>query len=102
MSHSEEVDQLLRELKDLQIRQTKILERIQSAEQRRRTQNTAEFAPGDKVVITNRTSPPGGAKPSAQDKTGVVVSVTAKRVQIRTDSGVNTSRAPNNLRKAAL
>ena len=102
MSDGEEIDQLLRELKDLQIRQTRILEKIQSTDRKHRTHNTAEFKPGDKVVITNRTSPPGGAKPSAQDKTGVVVLVTAKRVQIRTDSRVNTSRAPNNLRKAAL
>ena len=101
MSDGEGIDQLLRELKDLQIRQNRILEKIKSAERRSKTQNTAEFTPGDKVVITNKTSPPGGAKPSAQDKTGVVVSITAKRVQIRTDSGVNTSRAPHNLRKAA-
>ena len=76
MSDGEEIDQLLRELKDLQIRQSRVLEKIQSAERRRRTQGTADFKPGDKVVITNRTNPPVGAKPSVQDKTGVVVSVT--------------------------
>lgn len=101
MSDGEEIDQLIQELKDLQVRQNRILEKIQSAERRNKAQNTTGFTPGDKVVITNRTSPPSGAKPSAQDKTGVVVSVTAKRVQIRTDSGVTTSRAPHNLRKAA-
>ena len=102
MCDNEDIEQLVRELKDLQnlqIKQAAIIEKIQTAERKRKTSNTTEFAPGDKIVIINRTNPPSGAKPSKQDKTGTVISVTAKRIQIRTDSGVNTSRAPHNLRK---
>lgn len=99
MGDSEDIAELVQRLKDLQVEQAAMIVKIQAAEKRRATLNTAEFSPGDKVVITNKTNPPSGVRPSPQDKTGEVISVTPKRVRVRTDSGVITSRAPQNLTK---
>ena len=56
------------------------------------------FCVGDRVRITNEIrSSFLGRRPTAADRRATVLRITEKRVHFRTDSGVTTSRAPNNL-----
>ena len=56
------------------------------------------FRVGDRVRITNEIrSSFLGRRPTPADRRAVVIRITEKRVHFRTDSGITTSRAPNNL-----
>ncbi len=51
------------------------------------------------MVITTKVDPPVGGETTPSDTIGRVVSLTPKRVKIRTDSGIITYQAPQNLVK---
>ena len=96
---NEDVDSLIQRLKQLQIEQADVIRRLQNARKNCTTSDVGKFSPGDRVVITTKVSPPAGGELTSGDTVGRVLSITQKRVKIRTDSGIITYRAPRNILK---
>jgi dsDNA-specific endonuclease/ATPase MutS2 len=107
----DEIQELVRELQQLQLRQSEILVRLERASRNERntgqneganeyarrpedkrttrTDESREFVIGDKVRVIN----PG----RFQTNRGVIVKIGASRITLRTKSGGNIQRAPKNL-----
>lgn len=93
------VEGLVQHSKELQVEQANVIRRLQVAQRSEATRDIIKFSPGDWVVISTKVSPPIGKVTSTNDSIRTVISITPKRVKIRTDSGF-TYRALRNLRKA--
>ena len=101
----DEVDELVRELEGLWIRREQLLTRQTEVRRRRGARGLLAVGPaplvvGKQVRITNRVRRPAGLPPAPNDRTdqvGVVTRVTATRVYITTDTGINTWRAETNV-----
>ncbi len=100
MSEAKDIERLVQRLIFLQLEQSKVIWRLQAVQKKSELSSSSQFKPGDRVVIIAKVNPPVGAESSVQDTIGKVISITPKRVKVRTDSGVTTSRAPHNLRKS--
>ena len=59
--------------------------------------NTREVRPGDRVRIKNKISQVTGREVEERDRLATVTSVGIRRIYIKTDSGIETWRAPKNL-----
>ena len=107
---NKELNELLKELEDLQIQQEAVVKKIRQAsteeapqpkraDQSARSQSAAEdpFQVGQKVLIKNRLGQILGRTPSIKDRVGTVVKITKKRIHIKTINGSDTSRAPHNV-----
>lgn len=108
-SDEEKLDVLLRQLASLRIQEDQIraqeeqvLEQIRTL-RRSSAPDRPVFEVGDRVRITNRVNRPSGWK-GAWDAQAVsafrratVTEVTNDRIQLRTDSGIHTWRAPKNV-----
>ena len=65
MADNEDIERLVKQLKDLQLEQAKIIRRLEKAGRKQSTKSTANsLSPGDKVEIVMRVRPPKGARPS--------------------------------------
>ena len=110
----QELNELIKELEDLQIRQETIIKKIRRASTEETPQRSVDqSAPsssqqdsdtenfirvGQRVLIKNRLGHiPIGRSSSIKDRAGTVTKVTKKRVQVKTYNGAETSRAPHNL-----
>lgn len=109
----EDIAKIITELRELKLREVQLLNALESAVQNQ-TEPTPTNAPtatspgatarspifqlGDQVVITNNILSPIGRYANKGDRTAVVLKVTPSRVDIRTDNGTKTWRAPHNLR----
>ena len=103
------LDELIKELEDLQIRQEIVIKKIRaSTEEATTADRPAPTAPqgnktpslheGQKVLITNRIAHvPFTRRTSIKDRAGTIVKITKKRVHIKTYNGAETSRAPHNV-----
>jgi hypothetical protein len=109
----ETVDTLLEQLKELRIREDKVLERIHQARaQERQTQEGSEryetrtYEHGDRVRIQNAISKPFTRRANAGDRDSTVQYTLTNndqtKVFIRTDNGFNTWRLEKNLRRIPL
>lgn len=104
---SEDLQSLIRKLKQLQAEEDKLIRRI---EQFQRTNNTAppprrlSFSTGDRVYITNKISKPASwttvwdGHTVLASRPAVVKRVVGARVYIRTDNGIDTCRRKEYLR----
>jgi hypothetical protein len=114
MSDSE-ISKLLKELKQLKLQETRVLNALEDAHIRQTTTSpnrsllsppptTVEpgeadlFIPGDRVIITNKVRKPLNRPTNNGDRTGVVTTVQQNRVNLKTSNGTQTWRAPHNLR----
>jgi hypothetical protein len=105
----DEVDELVRELEGLRIRREELLTRLTEARRRRGARGFFVVGPaplvvGERVRITNRVRRPAGWPPAPNDETdqvGVVTRVTATRIYVTTDTGINTWRAKTNVTRVA-
>jgi hypothetical protein len=98
---NDEVQELIRQLKSLQLQQTVLLTRLERArntEARRDTaddtrvdvnETTREFAIGDRVRIKNPNR--------FQADRGTITKIGASRITVQTRSGAKITRAPKNL-----
>jgi hypothetical protein len=59
----------------------------------------AQFSVGDRVEITNKVRRLFNRTPTRRDRTTIVVGVAETRIDIITDNGTETWRAPHNLKK---
>ena len=59
--------------------------------------NVGSLSKGDRVKIITKVKPPAGNRPLRRDTVGIILSITPKRVKVRTESGVITYRAPHNV-----
>ena len=100
MSEAKDIERLVQRLIFLQLEQSKVIWGLQVVQKKNELSSSSQFKPGDRVVITTKVNLAVGAESSIQDTIGKVISITPKRVKVRTDSGVTTSRAPHNLRKS--
>lgn len=100
------VDDIIRELQRLEIRQRILLGELSTAtaneRQARGEQSpraSTDFAIGDRVVITNNVpKKPLGRNVTTRDRRGTVYKITEFRVFLKTDNGNKTNRARHNLR----
>lgn len=104
MSGEPSVDELIEQLKNVRIQETRIIEQIERASRREapiRTDTTrcsiggiglppTSFRIGDRVRVTN------GVK-AGQVPTGVITKVSATRINILTDNGIPIWRARKNV-----
>jgi hypothetical protein len=98
MSKRQEIKDLVQQLKDLQLQESGILDRIDqlTAEGTRSNQggpptrgSDREFAVGDRVRITN-------PRPF-QQAVGIITKITASRITVTTGNGTKIQRARNNV-----
>jgi hypothetical protein len=100
------LDELIQELKALQLREAEVLQLIEQANKRRDGTTTHHgFAQGDRIRITNRVTKPahwGSNEPwHYRDAQKATVTFTTKdRVYFVTDNGVTTWRAPRNIQRS--
>jgi hypothetical protein len=107
----ESVEELIRQLEALRVREDTLVQQIIQArarENQQQEQNTgagvdraaADYRIGDRVRIVNQSRGLIGKAPVTEcDWVGTVTKITRKRVFLRTDNGTNTNRAPENLRQ---
>ena len=99
------VDDLIKELEGLRIRQNHVLDRLRAARERENEVPLVVDPPleaEDRVHILNAVHRPIGWAPAAhaeQDRFGIVTRVTATRVYITTDTGIHTWRAHHNVER---
>ena len=105
----EELNKLIKELEDLQIRQKAVIKKIRRASTEEEAQAAdrsatsppqeadTPFRAGQRVLIKNRLGHVHTGRPSIKDRVATVVKTTSKRVHIKTYNGADTSRAPHNL-----
>jgi len=110
------IDDLIRELKELKVRETTLLNQLEAANNRREgnerhqqkgnagAPNDQEgiFRPGQRVYITNRIRRPinwSGIWEAHKERFATVTRQSSNKVFVRTDNGVDTWRAPKNLSK---
>ena len=104
----EELNKLVKELEDLQIRQEIVIKKIRASTEEatqsadRSVPSTekkeAPFRTGQKVLIKNRLAHTYIGRTSIKDRLGTVTKITKKRVHLTTCNGSETSRAPHNLK----
>ena len=104
----ESVDELIRQLETLRVREDTLLRQIIRARARESQQEqgnsgadgeAARYRIGDRVRITNQSRGLIGRAVTERDRVGTVTKITRKRVFLQTDNGANTNRAPENLRR---
>jgi hypothetical protein len=112
---TDDITALIRELKDLKIREADILARLEAANERNRTNVAGEattseflrgFVAGDRVKITNVVRKPSSwpnhiewDARQARRATVTKVDAASDRVYFVTDNGTNTWRMPANLKR---
>lgn len=99
MADNEDIERLVKRLKDLQLEQAEIIRRLEEAGRKQTRSSALRLSPGDRVQIVTKVTPPEGIRPSSRDTTGRIVSITPKRVKVKTDSGITTFRAPHNVKR---
>src|SRR5689334_3568465 len=101
------LDNLIKQLESFNLRQRAAIIDLKSERRRQKSQankrssatrsttsrnspraptQVSDFQVGNQIYIVNNPKPPPGKKPSPEDRTGNVFKITAKKVQIRTDS----------------
>ena len=108
----EDIEDLVKQLKELQLQQDRIIARIATAkkqsegqtrtEQKRwHPRDSSEWRVGDKVKITNKVTVPGFRKPTEEDATAhiskIVKTPYETRVHFTTISGLKRWRIDSNL-----
>jgi hypothetical protein len=123
------IDELIQDLKGLQVREQIILTALEQAYHDRTNKTTTQthtttrqnspnrasvpdivsaaratdpipsFKKGDRVVIINKVRPPRDRQINSGDRTAVVSNVYKGRIEIKTTNGTYTWRAPKNLRR---
>ena len=112
------VQELIESLRTLRVQEERIIERIEIATERERTSAARRAAPtesqdhdnqpinvGDRVYITNKVRKPATwgltreTWSAYKERHAVVTRVESNKVYVRTDNGVDTWRAPGNLRR---
>jgi hypothetical protein len=89
---TDEVQDLIRQLKSLQLQQTDLLSRLERARENEagtNTSETREFAVGDEVSIKNPAP--------FQANQGIITKIGRSRISVLTGSGRTIQRAPKNL-----
>ena len=99
MAEGDDIERLIKRLKELQIEQADVIRRLEAAGRRHTSSVPIQLSPGDRVKIVTKVSPPDGVEASRLDTVGRVLSITPRRVKVKTDSGIVTLRAPHNIRK---
>ena len=99
MTDGKDIGQLVKRLRDLQLEQASIIQQLEAVAKKQSEPNTGGLSKGDKVKIITKVKPPAGSRPSRRDTVGTILSITPKRVKVRTESGVTTYRAPHNVSK---
>lgn len=113
MRNDDEIDALIKELKDLRVQETNLLQRIEEANRQRQDRsNTRDnedterdtkrtYQVRDRVYITNQIRKPAFAPRSwtgYNERRATVTKVSGERVSVKTDNGTHTWRAAKNLR----
>jgi len=104
---SDNVDDLIRQLRDLEIQQATLVRRLAAARTRERAAREAEtahvpranFCIGDRVKITNEVKSLFGRSININDRRGTVTKLTAQCVVIQTFNRATVYRAPANVRR---
>jgi len=102
---ADSVDELIRELRDLEIQQAAIVRRLAAARMREREARKvkaarapcADFCIGDRVEITNEVKSFFGRPVTINDRCGIVTKLTVQHVVIQTNNGATVYRAPINV-----
>jgi hypothetical protein len=104
----ESIDELIRQLEMLRVREDTLLRQIIQSRVRESQQGqgtngadreAARYYIGDRVRITNPTHGLIGRPVTDRDQVGTVTKITRKRVFLQTDNSVNTNHAPENLQR---
>lgn len=102
MSSESNIDKLVHELEQLQLREATIIKQIKKIRERQQQEATTtgqELSIDSRVRIINKPAKPTLTSPvSPKDWTGTVTNVTTTRVYLTTDNGVETWRARKNVR----
>lgn len=107
MRNNDDIKQLIKELKQLKIREAQLLARIEAAADDAPivpNAATAEFAPGDRVRIRNQVNRPRNWPDDAdwiqeEAQIATVSEIVNGRVFFNTDNGIRTWRLPQNLER---
>ena len=110
---NEDIEDLIKQLKELQLQQDVIIARIAKAKEQSTKRephtkqkpwypaNSTEWAVGDKVKITNKVTVPGFRKPTEEDAVARITKIIATpyetRVHFTTISGLKRWRIDSNL-----
>jgi hypothetical protein len=110
MSRQQDIETLINELKQLKIRELRVLEALETTLQQQTngaTQTTTVdpnncspyFKIGDRIAIKNKIIRPVNRPLNRGDRTATVTKATLERIEFRTTNGTETWRAPHNVRK---
>ena len=95
------VDEILKQLEDLSLKETRLLARLKQARKREKAAAVAStdvlWAIGQRVRIINKITHPATREADEGDRKATITSVRPGRIDIITDNGVSTWRAPKNL-----
>ena len=109
---NEDIKDLVKQLKELQLQQDVIIGRIAKAKRQSKDQprtgqgrchptNSSEWAVGDKVQITNKVTVPGFRRPTKEDTTTHITKIIKTpyktRIHFTTISGLKRWRIDSNL-----
>ena len=92
MTDEEDVEQLVKRLKKLQIEQAVIVDRLEAIERKRVSLAARGLCPGDRVEIITRGKVVSSGDASKLHTVGTITSITPKRVKVKTDGGAITYR----------
>jgi hypothetical protein len=101
----EDVQQLIKQLKELQIQEASLIERIEAASARTPRRETYKlrdsFKIGDHIFVSNRIRRPIRAPrtwTAEKERRGIVFDIKGRQVHFETENGTHTWRDSNNLR----
>jgi hypothetical protein len=103
---TESVDQLIEQLKNLQVQESKVLEKLfrarkQEREAQKECPRSAKYKVGDRVQINNTVKAPFGHSVNTRDRTATVLYTKSYRDQtrvfIQANNGFKTWRLEENL-----
>lgn len=114
---TEDIDTLIKELKQIKIKEREIIDAIQCiinttqpvlSDSRVITprainvtivNKSSDFVVGERIFITNAIPRPFGRTVNAGDRRAVITNITPTRITLTTENGTNTWRASKNIRK---
>ena len=96
----DQLQTIIEELQQLRIRQVQLLEAIDNVISHTEPANdNTQLQVGDRVLITNKIRRPLNRPVNQGDRVAVITKILPNHINIRTDNGNNTWRAPHYLRK---
>jgi hypothetical protein len=105
MSDDGKIATLIKELKNLRVRETYLLQQIEEANRQRENETKEPYQAGDRVYIVSQIRRPAfthDAWTTYNERRATVTRVIGEKVFVRTDNGTETWRTAKNVRPLEL